>query len=254
MKTDPVITEKQPGADKEFWADQWVANLATGIGNPNAATWANDRDRMLLDFFGPYLPETGTVAELGCGSARLLARIGMQRPRLKLIAVDYEASALALVKESSQAYGVSIETSLDDVTNLSFADESFDMVLSGGLLEHFLDPTPALREMARTLKPGGTFCAAVVPRKLFSLHRPLHRWLGPHVQRTKYGAPDYARWLREAGLTDVVALTKGVYPPLFQHLPPGPRRRIERACRRLDGSWLANRLGYFFVLASRKPL
>ncbi|HEY7898295.1 MAG TPA: class I SAM-dependent methyltransferase [Gemmatimonadaceae bacterium] len=250
---NPTSGTSQPEADKEFWATQWVSNTATGIENPNAPTWANDRDRMLLDFLRPYLPTTGTVAELGCGSARLLARIGLERPQLKLLGVDYEESALDLVKESSRAYHVPIETRLDDVNNLSFPDASFDMVLSGGLLEHFLDPTQALREMVRTLKPGGTFYASVVPRKWFSLHRPLHRWLGPQVQRTTYNAYMYANWLREAGMVDVVPLTKGVYPPLFHHLPPAPRRAIERTLRPLDGSWLADHLGYFFVLAARKP-
>ena len=246
-------TASQPEADKQFWAGEWVNNKASGMEHPNAPTWANDRDRMLLDFLRPYLPERGTIAELGCGSARLLARIGLERPGVKLIAVDYEESALSLVAESSRVYGVPIDTKLDDVTNLSFANESFDMVLSGGLLEHFDDPRPALREMVRTLKPGGTFYAAVVPRKWFSIHRPLHRWLGPQVQRTTYNAYMYAQWLREAGMTEVLPLTKGVYPPLFHHLPPGPRRVIERTLRPLDGSWLADRLGYFFVLGARKP-
>lgn len=243
----------QPEEDKQFWASQWVASQAAGIEPPDAPTWFNDRDRMLMEFIRPYLPKSGIVAELGCGSARLLARIGLERPDLKLVAVDYEETSIDLVRVSGKVYGVPIETKLDDVTNLSYADNVFDMVLSGGLLEHFADPVVALREMVRTLKPGGTFYAAVVPRKLFSLHRPMHRWKGPQVQRTKYDGEDYARWLRELGMVDVVALTKGVYPPLFHHLPPTPRRMIEQTLRNLDGSWLADRVGYFFVLGARKP-
>ena len=251
-KTDRAVA--QPEDDKQFWAGQWVADKSSGIEPPDAPTWFNDRDLMLMDFIRPYLPSSGTIAELGCGSARLLARIGLERPNLRLVAVDYEETALKLVAESSRAYGVPIETKLDDVNALSFADDSFDMVLSGGLLEHFPDPTPALREMVRTLKPGGTFYAAVVPRKWFSLHRPMHRWLGPQVYRTTHSAYRYAEWLRELGMVDVKPLTKGVYPPLFHHLPAGPRRLIERTLRPLDGTWLADRLGYFFVIAARKPV
>lgn len=232
----------------------WVAAAATGIEPPDAPTWFNERDKMLMDFIRPYLPASGTVGELGCGSARLLARIGLERPNLKLTAVDYEEEAIRLVQISAKAYGVQIETSLDDVNQLKFPDNSFDMVLSGGLLEHFVDPTLALREMVRTLKPGGTFFATVVPRKLFSLHRPLHRILGPQVYRTKYNADMYAQWLRELGLVEVEMLSKGLYPPLFHHLPAGSRRVIERIGRKFDGSWLADRLGYFFVLMGRKPI
>ena len=243
----------QPEDDRKFWGGQWASALEAGIESPDEPTWFNERDKMLLDFIRPYLPTSGTVAELGCGSARLLARIGLERPNLKLIAVDYEESAIRLVQASARVYGVKIDTSLDDVNALKFKDNEFEMVLSGGLLEHFVDPRPALREMVRTLKPGGTFYAAIVHRKLFSLHRPLHRVLGPQVHRTTYNSHHYAGWLRELGMVDVVPLSKGMYPPLFHHLPSSLRLPIERAGRKLDGTWLADQLGYFFVLGARKP-
>ncbi len=116
-------------------------------------------------------------------------------------------------------------------------------------MEHFDDPERILAEMVRLLKPGG----AVVPRKWFSLHRPLHRWLGPKVYRTKHGPEQYVRWLTELGCVDIKAEAKGLYPLLFHNLPTGPRRAIERIFRPLDGTWLANRLGYFFLFAGRRP-
>jgi SAM-dependent methyltransferase len=241
----------QPDHDQEFWSGQWSS---AQIEPPDAPTWFNERDRMLMDFIRDYLPAAGgSVAEFGCGSGRLLARVSLERPDLKLIAVDYEQEALRLVEQSARVYRATIHTALGDVNKLTFADNSFDMALSGGLLEHFDDPTTPLREMVRVIKPGGTFYAAVVPRKLFSLHRPLHRILGPKVYRTKHDAHAYACWLRELGMVDVRGVSKGVYPPLFHHLPPAPRRAIERRLRRFDGTWLADRLGYFFVLAARKP-
>lgn len=142
---------------------------------------------------------------------------------------------------------------LADVTNMGCADCTFDFILSGGLLEHFDDPRPALAEMVRTLKPGGVLFAAVVPRKLFSMHRPMPRWCGPQVYRTRYGRQQYAAWLKELGCVDVVSESKGLYPPLFHHLPTKPRRLIERVCRPLKGTWLADKLGYFFVFTARRP-
>jgi ubiquinone/menaquinone biosynthesis C-methylase UbiE len=207
---------------------------------------------MLMEFIVPYLPPAGTVAELGCGSGRLLARIGRERQHLKLIAIDYDSEALELAHKSANIAGVSVETRLGDVNCLKFDNDSFDMVVSGGLLEHFVDPRPVLAEMVRVLKPGGSFFGIVVPRKLFSFHRPLQRILGPKVYRSSYDANAYARWLEELGLSEVLPLSKGFYPPLFQRFPPSPRRAIERAFRRLDGTWLADRWGYFFIVAGRK--
>jgi SAM-dependent methyltransferase len=120
------------------------------------------------------------------------------------------------------------------------------------LIGHFDDPKVALAEMVRILKPGGVLFAAVVPRKWFSLHRPMHRWLGPQVHRTRYGQEHYARWLKELGCVDVVTEGKGAYPPLFHNLPTKPRRMIERVFRHLDGTWVADRLGYFFDVAGRR--
>jgi len=80
----------------------------------------------------------------------------------------------------------------------------------------------------------------------------MHRWRGPKLFRTAYGPRQYATWLRELGCVDIVTESKGVYPPLFHHLPPQPRRIIERVFRHMDGTWVADKLGYFFVFAARR--
>lgn len=48
----------------------------------------------------------------------------------------------------------------EDLTKLTFADESFDFVLSFDVMEHVSDDIAALREVFRCLKPGGTFLFA----------------------------------------------------------------------------------------------
>jgi SAM-dependent methyltransferase len=49
----------------------------------------------------------------------------------------------------------------EDVTRLSFADASFDLVVSNDVHEHVPDPVGGLRELARVLKPGGTLLMSV---------------------------------------------------------------------------------------------
>jgi len=43
----------------------------------------------------------------------------------------------------------------EDVCRLSFADNSFDLVMSFDVLEHVFDMEAAIRQLARVLKPGG---------------------------------------------------------------------------------------------------
>ena len=81
------------------------------------------------------------MAEFGCGSARLLARIGREKP-LELVAIDYSESALRLVDETARAFEVKIEPVLGDVTGLSFPDATYDMVLSGGCSSISRTPAP----------------------------------------------------------------------------------------------------------------
>ncbi len=42
-----------------------------------------------------------------------------------------------------------------DIFKLPFADNSIDIIISSEVVEHLPDPTPAIREMARVLKPNG---------------------------------------------------------------------------------------------------
>ena len=43
----------------------------------------------------------------------------------------------------------------EDITNLTFQDDSFDLVITQDILEHVYDPYLALSEIQRILKPGG---------------------------------------------------------------------------------------------------
>ncbi|RBP48040.1 methyltransferase family protein [Roseimicrobium gellanilyticum] len=59
-------------------------------------------------------------------------------------------------KGSESAQGIRHE----DVTSLTFEDESFDALLTFEVLEHVPDWGAAIREFARVLKPGGLFWAS----------------------------------------------------------------------------------------------
>ena len=43
----------------------------------------------------------------------------------------------------------------EDLENLSFEDETFDLHLTQDVFEHLFNPAAAFREIARTLRPGG---------------------------------------------------------------------------------------------------
>jgi SAM-dependent methyltransferase len=91
-----------------------------------------------------------------------------------------------------------------DATRLPFADASFDRVITSEVLEHIQADTAAIAELARVLKPGGTFAATVptwLPEKInWMLSDEYHapKSAGGHVRI--YSATELKAKLRTAGL------------------------------------------------------
>ncbi len=113
MATQPLsATSRETAANqtnygRQFWAGQWNS---MGIEPLGADASSNDRDVLQLNLVLPFRSAEGMVAQLGCGSARLLARIGLERPKLQRIALHNEASALDLVQASGRVNGVPLVT------------------------------------------------------------------------------------------------------------------------------------------------
>jgi SAM-dependent methyltransferase len=61
----------------------------------------------------------------------------------------------------------------EDLEEQTFADESFDLVVTQDVMEHVLDPDRAFAEIARTLRPGG---AHVFTTPLVNRNRPSEVW------------------------------------------------------------------------------
>jgi SAM-dependent methyltransferase len=53
----------------------------------------------------------------------------------------------------------------EDITALTFGDESLDVIVSSDVLEHVPDPAAAFRESARVLRSGGVHIFTIPPRK-----------------------------------------------------------------------------------------
>lgn len=93
------------------------------------------------------------VMEIGAGSGRdllALAKLGARG-----IVLDYSPASLALVRDQARAQGLDVLLVRADATRMPFRDGAIDISFHQGLLEHFRDPMPLLRENARITKPGG---------------------------------------------------------------------------------------------------
>lgn len=243
------MSKDRPAVEWKAWDRDWVAHPDVE-DSLDAVTLPNHIDQLKLEFLGADLPRAGRALEVGCGSARLLARMGRAAP-LELVALDPAPNALVVAARTAQIAGLRMSRTRGDALRLPFPDASFDLVLSGGLLEHFPEPEGVLAEMVRILRPGGTFYADVVPRK-FSVYRvreyPRMRrteWFLPGVYESAHGPDRYARALAQLGCTRVRSRWAGLYPPRSW---PG----LAKLTGALDGTAIAAALGWYFMIAARR--
>jgi ubiquinone/menaquinone biosynthesis C-methylase UbiE len=140
-------------AGREFWNS-----------NPCGGQWASYRE--FMDWYRtvePYMFETiarqswqgRRVLEVGCGQGPLSNHL----PSLgaSMIGVDMSDASLRRAAEGRRELGNHTLTLMQaDAEKLPFADESFDAVVSFGVLHHTPDTDGSVQEVRRVLKPGGT--------------------------------------------------------------------------------------------------
>jgi SAM-dependent methyltransferase len=101
---------------------------------------------------------------------------------------------------------------------LPFADGSFDVVFHQGLLEHFRDPRPLLRENVRVLRPGGHLVVDVPQRWHYytagkQLLIRLDRWFAGW--ETQFSIGELERLVRAEGTAVVRAYGDWMVPGLW---------------------------------------
>ncbi len=101
------------------------------------------------------IPAQARVADFGCGTGVISTALAMHLPKGQVVGLDPDARALELALQQGRGLG-----------NLSFekygfggelAPEGgpFDVAFTRLVLLHLPNPAAAIREMARSLKPGG---------------------------------------------------------------------------------------------------
>jgi SAM-dependent methyltransferase len=90
------------------------------------------------------------VLDAGCGTGGLLHKLQRRRPSLRLSGVDVSPVACDLARRKT---GLPIEQA--SVAALPFGNEEFDLVVSSDVLCMLDEPSAALGEFRRCLRPGG---------------------------------------------------------------------------------------------------
>ena len=128
----------------------------------------------------------GRVLEVGCGWGELAEWIARETGAVA-VAIDLSPRMVELAVERG------IDASVADVQALPFADGEFDLVVAAWMLYHVPDLQRGLSEIARVLRPGGTFVAATNSR--LHLHE-LRELVGSGPSTLKFSREDGEEHLR----------------------------------------------------------
>lgn len=143
--------------------------------------------QVLLKFFGDLTDKR--VLDVGCGKGRFARILQERNPETEVWGLDISEEMLRYVPAG-------IHTRAGSMTELPFADSTFDCAYATESLEHAVDIERAVAELCRVVKPGGRL--VIIDKNVEHWGRlktpawerwfgrkELERLLGRHCQRVR---------------------------------------------------------------------
>lgn len=161
--------------------------------------WFRSRDRLIIWAMQTYRPDCERFLEVGCGTGFVLSGIRTAFPSAELAGSEIFSTGLAFAAErvpSAAFYQM-------DARAIPFRDH-FDAIGAFDVLEHIDDDTRVITEVARALRPGGTFLLSVPQHPSLWSAQDDHAF---HVRR--YTAAGLRRKVEAAGF-EIVRTTSFV--------------------------------------------
>jgi SAM-dependent methyltransferase len=159
------------------WDEYWREYSAS-----KAEKWLiAERNKILKRYLDSIAGASKKVLEVGCGFGSNLRMLHHTRKDVCCWALDNSFEAIRAVREAVP------QAIVADCRSTGFPDSSFDLVYSAGLMEHFVDEVPFLREMRRIVKDDG-YVVTIVPARysLWKLYQLLHFGLWQHGYEKAY--------------------------------------------------------------------
>lgn len=105
------------------------------------------------------LPRTGRILDAGCGGGELLRRMAARAPGATFSGIDISPASVAAARRLNRRAIRSgrMEIKQGSIESLPWSEGTFDLVTACETVYFWPDPATDFREIARVLKPGGTF-------------------------------------------------------------------------------------------------
>ena len=162
--------------------------------------------RLAIDsYYAPLAQEivtelgSGRILDVGTGPGYLPLEIVKRGESITVVGIDATRRMIQLACRRAKAQGLAPRLTflVGNAYSLMFEDNSFDMVISTGVLHAWKDPVRALGECFRVLKPGGVAWILDPAQILTARNLPLWRhslnWWGKVVYKIHSWLPSAGR-------------------------------------------------------------
>lgn len=171
------------------------SDLASSYDSSIYGKYTKRMQRRILELL--IKTDSASVLDMGCGTGQLLSMIA--KPGITLAGVDI---APGMIAEARHKLGDTANLKVGDTEALPWEDDTFDVVVSTLSFHHYPNPTKALAEAARVIKPEGRVIIGDVwlPTPFRQL---VNRFVFPFSKEGDvaiYSRRDLARMLDIAGL------------------------------------------------------
>lgn len=237
------IAEDQ--GDWKFWDQNWKS-----LGEDKQILYTPDQPRTVRQFvqrcyFEDLWHLMGTQAKksryLELGSGRGTTSMYLASQGCDVTMVDLSPSAFEVASRNFSAYGLKQPDFITaDAGNTDLPSEQWDCIHNIGLLEHFEDPVPVIREALRLLKPGGLIFMVIVPAVPPSRSLPIRMVFNPVIAfggiakrivknilhyktrkdtttiRTDYSCEQYLNWVKDMPCKEAECFSYNPYHQIYK--------------------------------------
>ncbi len=133
------------------------------IPGPLASMYEKAARRVVGSYYSKVAEEVvsnikeGTILDLGTGPGYLPIEIVKTSPSIKVDGIDLTRKLINMARTNASKAGVAhrVNFQVGNAAKLPFEDDSYDMVISTGMLHALKNPVNVLKECYRVLKRGG---------------------------------------------------------------------------------------------------
>jgi ubiquinone/menaquinone biosynthesis C-methylase UbiE len=105
--------------------------------------------------YGNYALQELKILEIGCGTGELTAQLLKHFPNAAIFGIDVSSDMLNLAQQKLADYQPRLRLIKQNVTDLNFPKDTFDLIISSSVWHYLTDPKTVLEHIYRVLKPKG---------------------------------------------------------------------------------------------------